>query len=60
MKAAFINRTGPPEVITIGELPKPKPTESEALVKVEAVDVNPIDTYVRGGLVAAKLRNIPS
>jgi NADPH:quinone reductase len=55
MRAAFINRTGPPEVITIGELPQPEPGETGVLVKVEAVDVNPIDTYVRGGMVAAKL-----
>ena len=56
MKAAFINQTGPPDVITIGELPKPQPGDSQVLVKVEAVDVNPIDTYVRGGLVAATLK----
>jgi len=55
MKAAFIKHTGPPEVITIGELPKPRPVDNQVLVKVEAVDVNPIDTYVRGGLVAAPL-----
>lgn len=55
MKAAFIKRTGPPEVITIGELPKPRPVDTQVLVKVEAVDVNPIDTYVRGGLVATPL-----
>jgi NADPH2:quinone reductase len=55
MKAAFINQTGPPSVITIGDLPKPQPGDTGVLVKVEAVDVNPIDTYVRGGMVAAQL-----
>ncbi|MEX0678553.1 MAG: NADPH:quinone reductase [Pirellulales bacterium] len=55
MKAAFIRQTGPPEVITIGDLAKPEPVDSQVLVKVEAVDVNPIDTYVRGGLVDARL-----
>jgi NADPH2:quinone reductase len=55
MKAAYINRTGPPDVIVIGELPKPQPTGAQVLVKVEAVDVNPIDTYVRGGMVAMPL-----
>jgi NADPH2:quinone reductase len=55
MKAAFIERTGPPENIQVGELPAPRPSAAQALVKVEAVDVNPIDTYVRGGLVAAPL-----
>src|ERR1041385_961123 len=55
MKAAYITRTGPPEVITIGDLPTPKPGHTQCLVKVSAVDVNPIDTYVRGGLIAAKI-----
>jgi NADPH2:quinone reductase len=55
MKAAFITKTGPPEVINFGDLPTPEPTGSQVLVKVEAVDVNPIDTYVRGGMVAATL-----
>ena len=58
MKAAYITQTGPPEVITLGDLPTPKPGPTECLVKVSAVDVNPIDTYVRGGLVPAKL-NFP-
>lgn len=55
MKAAYINKTGPPEVIVYGDLPTPRPRRTECLVKVGAVDVNPIDTYIRGGLVPAKL-----
>src|SRR5262245_54600784 len=55
MKAAYITQTGPPENITHGELPTPKPGTSECLVKVGAVAVNPIDTYVRGGLVKMSL-----
>ncbi len=55
MKAAYITRTGPPEVIIYGDLPAPKPGPTECLIKVAAVDVNPIDTYVRGGIVPAKL-----
>src|SRR6516225_274943 len=55
MKAAYINQTGPPEVIVYGDLPTPKPRRTECLVKVGAVDVHPIDTYIRGGLVPAKL-----
>lgn len=58
MKAAYITRTGPPEVIVFGELPAPKPGPTECLIRVAAVDVNPIDTYVRSGLVPAKL-NFP-
>jgi len=58
MKAAYITRTGSPDVIIYGDLPEPKPALSECLIKVGAVDVNPIDTYVRGGLVPAKI-NFP-
>jgi NADPH2:quinone reductase len=42
-------------VIAYGDLPKPKPTGSQVLVKVKAVAVNPIDTYIRSGLMAADL-----
>jgi NADPH2:quinone reductase len=55
MKAAYINETGPPERIIYGELPKPVPADSQVLVKIDAADVNPIDTYIRSGMVAAKL-----
>ncbi|HEV3300749.1 MAG TPA: NADPH:quinone reductase [Planctomycetaceae bacterium] len=56
MKAAYINRTGPPEVIEYGDLPDPKPAPTQVLVKVGAVDVNPIDTYIRSGAVAMPLK----
>jgi NADPH2:quinone reductase len=56
MKAAYINQTGPPEVIQYGDLPEPKPGPTQVLVKVEAVAVNPIDTYIRSGAVAMPLK----
>ena len=55
MKAAYINQPGPPENIIIGELPKPVPAGSQALVKVAAAAVNPVDTYIRGGMIAMPL-----
>jgi len=55
VKAAYINQTGPPEVIIYGDLPTPKPARGQCLIKVAAVDVNPIDTYIRSGMVASKL-----
>ena len=55
MKAAFINQTGPPEVIIYGDLPTPKPGRTECLIKVAAVDVNPIDVYIRAGMIPGKL-----
>jgi len=55
MKAAYIERTGSPEVITYGDLPPPTLGPRDVLVRVAAVSVNPIDTYVRSGMVAAQL-----
>jgi NADPH2:quinone reductase len=49
MKAAFITQTGSPEVIQYGEVEKPQVKAEEVLVKVGAVSVNPIDTYIRNG-----------
>jgi len=58
MKAAYINQTGGPENIIYGDLPDPKPGPTECLVKIAAVDVNPVDLYIRSGAVATKL-NFP-
>ena len=49
MKAAYIEDVGPPDSIQFGELPDPVPREDQVLIKVGAVSVNPIDTYIRGG-----------
>jgi NADPH2:quinone reductase len=54
MKAAYFTQTGPPDVIQFGDLPDPKPGPAQCLVRVAAVDVNPIDTYIRAGLVPSK------
>lgn len=51
MKAAFIYQPGPPEAIVYGDLPRPEPQGSQVLVRVGAVAVNPVDTYVRSGAI---------
>jgi NADPH2:quinone reductase len=56
MLAAYITETGAPSVIQYGELPKPVPGPGDVLVRVEAVAVNPIDTYIRSGMVAMPLK----
>jgi NADPH2:quinone reductase len=55
MKAAYIERTGPPENIIYGDLPQAEPTGSQVLVKVGAVALNPVDTYIRNGNIAWEL-----
>jgi NADPH2:quinone reductase len=57
MLAAYITQTGDPSVIQYGELPKPTPSIGEVLIRVGAVAVNPIDTYIRSGAIAMPLRN---
>lgn len=49
MKAAFIEEFGPPNVIQYGDLPTPEIGPHDVLVKVTAVTVDPIDTYIRSG-----------
>lgn len=56
MRAAYIEQTGSPQVITYGELPKPVPQPGEVLIRVGAVSVNPIDLYIRGGSITMPLK----
>ena len=55
MKAAIITTTGAPEVIQWAEMPVPAINKSQVLIRTEAVAVNPIDTYIRSGIVKAAL-----
>jgi NADPH2:quinone reductase len=49
MKAAYIKELGPPESIIFGDMPEPVIGASRAVVRVVAVAVDPIDTYIRSG-----------
>jgi NADPH2:quinone reductase len=51
MHAAFINQPGPPDSLQYGELPTPKPGPNQVLVRIAVSAVNPIDTYIRAGVV---------
>jgi NADPH2:quinone reductase len=55
MKAAFIETTGTPDQIRVGDLPTPVPGAGEVRVRVTAAALNPIDLYVRAGTVAMQL-----
>lgn len=54
MKAIQVQKTGGPEVLTLVDLPVPKPKANEALVKIAAVGVNFIDVYFREGRYPAQ------
>lgn len=49
MKAAYIDGFCDPAGIKYGDLPDPVPAAGEVLVRVEAVAVNRVDTFVRSG-----------
>jgi NADPH2:quinone reductase len=49
MKAVQVLKTGGVEVLTLADVPTPKPKPNEALVKIAAAGVNYIDVYFREG-----------
>ena len=54
MKAIRVSDFGGPEVLRVQEVPDPKPERGQVLVRVKAVGVNPVDTYIRSGAYARK------
>jgi NADPH2:quinone reductase len=49
MKVIEVRKFGAPEVMELVERPAPKPGKGEVVVRVEAVGVNPVETYIRAG-----------
>jgi NADPH2:quinone reductase len=54
MNAIRVREFGPPEVMKLEEVPDPKPGSGQVVVKVHAVGVNPVETYMRSGNYANK------
>ncbi len=59
MKAIRFHSSGGPDVLTYEEVDDPVPASGQALVKVEAIGLNYIDTYHREGLYPVNLPCIP-
>ena len=59
MKAIRIHEHGGPDTLRYEDVPDPKPRDGEALVKLEAIGLNYIDTYHRTGLYPLGLPFIP-
>src|SRR5216110_4075767 len=49
MKAIRVHEFGGPAVLTLEDVPDPKPGPGEVVVRVRAAGVNPVDTYIRSG-----------
>ena len=47
MKAIRVSEYGGPSVLKLEEIPTPSPGQGQVLVKIHAVGVNPVDTYLR-------------
>ena len=54
MKAIRVHEFGGPEVLKLEEVPDLKPGLGQVVVRVKAVGVNPVDTYIRSGNHAVK------
>lgn len=55
MRAIRFDTTGGPQVLQLAEVETPKPGPGQVLVRHEAIGINFIDTYQRGGLYPVKL-----
>ena len=49
MKAIEVKEFGDPDVLQLIDLEAPCPAAGEVLIKVEAIGVNPVETYIRAG-----------
>jgi NADPH2:quinone reductase len=54
MKAIRVHKFGGPEVLRLEEVPTPRPGPGQVLVRMRAIGVNPIETYIRTGTYAYK------
>jgi NADPH2:quinone reductase len=52
MKAIRVNEFGGPEVFRLEEVATPRPAPGQVLVRMHAIGVNPVETYIRAGTYA--------
>jgi len=54
MKAIRVHEFGDPGVLRLEEVPKPPPGPGQVLVRMHAIGVNPVETYIRAGTYPQK------
>ena len=58
MKGIRVYEFGGPEVMRLEEIPDPKAGPGQVVIRIRAIGVNPVDTYIRAGTYA-KLPQLP-
>src|SRR5260370_21954455 len=54
MKVIRVHEFGVPEVLRLEEVPTPQPGPGQVLLRMHAIGVNPVETYIRAGTYAYK------
>jgi NADPH2:quinone reductase len=50
MKAVRVHQFGEPSVMKLEEVPDPKPAAGQVVVRISAIGINPVETYIRKGI----------
>src|SRR4051794_2816607 len=58
MKAITVHEFGGPEVLRLEEVARPQPGPDQVVVRIQAIGVNPVETYIRAGTYA-RLPELP-
>src|ERR1700746_1536034 len=58
MKAIRVHQFGGPDVLRLEEVPTPRPGAGQVLIRMHAIGVNPVETYIRAGTYA-RLPTLP-
>ena len=58
MRAIVVREFGGPEVMKLEDVPPPSVGPGQILIRIRAIGVNPVDTYIRSGMYARK-PNLP-
>jgi len=58
VKAIRVKEFGGPEVLRLEEVPTPRPGPGQVLMRMHAIGINPVETYIRAGTYA-RLPELP-
>src|SRR4051812_182537 len=59
MRAVRVHAVGGPEVLKIEEVPIPEAAENQVCVRIEAIGINPVETYVRSAKTGRATPTLP-